>query len=381
MYIEPKTEFSYDDREDGQSGPTFLSTAYADVFRQSTICGMNGEVPDAAAFLRSELLKTVTTDAVAKREAAIGCLIRSIRRLKQDTLLIAQFAKSEDSVNDDIVQHAMRLIDGFNELIKGNGTELAAKLGFKDRSDDVMGVLHDCKPAIRSVRGYLECIFVDGERSPDIIDRLTNSANDLSTIILLFEQVLLPEASSSLRSDLVTDIFHGAVTQMIDARNALLVSCKQERCQQLQPIRTKVLPAGLTKLINPTAPVYANRFNLPRVFRILTANAIDSGAFEVKIYIEDCGDTVKFTVANDGKPIPDHHVDLLFHTHFSAPTPGVPQYFGGWGDGLSTARRLVSQMGGEFDPPVSCWEKADGGLGGAAFSFRLKKVGPQNDSM
>jgi signal transduction histidine kinase len=95
--------------------------------------------------------------------------------------------------------------------------------------------------------------------------------------------------------------------------------------------------------------LFADRHRLREVLVHLIDNAIkfSSGPGRVTIWVELEGDSLVFSVADEGIGIPSQHHTSIF-TSFEQVHKGNTRRFGGTGLGLSNARSLVRMHGGEM---------------------------------
>lgn len=373
------------DWDDQHLDPPFARPCFRDAFCNSALVPSSGGggLSDTGYFLHKKMVAVAGRSALdEKRESVVGGMIDKVKDLQSELDIIVDFLESGEDVDGGILAIYARLISDLDQLSGTNGSELARRLGFVRQRRDVCGVIHDNKAILQAIRGYLDIIFVEGDRVPDIVARLKNKISSLDDAIVLLEQLLHPVKSSPMLCGFISAItYSDNVKAMIRDRNDLTAATVHahalhdtaDHATATPPlITTTVLPLGYSQLTDVSVDV--NRFNLPRVFRTIAANAIEAGAQEIKLSIEDAGEFIRIIISNSGAPIHEGDVDLLCEHHFSKATEGVYRHFGGWGEGLSTARDLIEQMGGVFERPTACLPKEKGGLGGAAFSFLLAKT-------
>jgi len=123
--------------------------------------------------------------------------------------------------------------------------------------------------------------------------------------------------------------------------------------------------AGVTlefKEAEGVGPIYADRVQILRVLINLTSNAIrhtPSGG-RVEVTVQKQGNQVSFRVSDSGEGIPPEYLERIFERFVQV--PGATQ--GGAGLGLSIARKIVKNHGGDM--------KVESEFGkGSVFTFTL----------
>lgn len=358
--------------------PQFMAGA----FHQSILFNPDGgDCPELARFFLQKIRRAAVgmriPQKLAKERAdfinKIACKIREMERSLE---LLVYHLRSGKEDDEEILEIARVLTKDLTNLNNIKSDKIEAVLQFQLGMDEIQGIVHDGKATIRAVLEYLKILFEEKERAPGIIDRLERNAKQLEDSACQFEQLLVapdPEAH-----DLANLLHQGAnsVTSLFENKNAL-------RQDLMKSGRYEVPPAIDTRLhvsapVEVQDPVLAHELNVPRILKTLATNAVNAGASNIRIITEDAGDHTRVIVVNDGEPLPTRDPEQLFARGFSVKFGRHYTHFDSWGDGLSTARKLVQKMGGAFESPVSCPTVEQGGFesgrGGARFSFLLKKA-------
>jgi len=148
---------------------------------------------------------------------------------------------------------------------------------------------------------------------------------------------------------------------------------------QVAEVEVKPFKLQIIQAEDPSLKLDMNLVRVMQVFRNLASNAYDAGAHNMKITADRAdGGTVKFSVDNDGEPIPPEVFARMFDHGFSHKKVGGNGgngNMGGTGVAMGAMKGVVEAMGGRFDPTdISLGlPEAAGGLGGPRIVFYLKE--------
>ncbi len=220
--------------------------------------------------------------------------------------------------------------------------------------DDLMKmIVHDLKSPLAAVLGTLEMV-TDGDLGeiPEDAHRLLSDAQQRGTDMLQLMDDLLELAQ--LEDSHVQ-------LQLAPLRSDDLLRAVSEEWT----VRTEQEGATLALAAVPTIPLLADEHLLRRVFANLIGNAVKHGGDGVRISLAarlaPGGETMHFTVADDGHPIPPAYHELIFSKYGSVPSRPSPAARPS-GLGLTFCKLAVEAHGGRI------WVR-NGPAGGNVFEF------------
>jgi PAS domain S-box-containing protein len=228
--------------------------------------------------------------------------------------------------------------------------EIQAQLEERNRELDnfVYIVSHDLKAPLRGISNLSQWIEDDleGSLAPEIQEQMTLLRSRVSRMSTTIDGLL----------DYARIGRTGETIELVSV-NELLA----ETIDSLAP------PSGFTIVVSPSLPTFkANRLLLCQVFANLISNSIkhhDRSDGKIHISSQECSDSYRFIVADDGPGIDPQHHDKIFAIFQAVNPQSSPD---STGIGLSIVKKIVETAGGSIQ-----LESAIGK--GSTFSFTWPK--------
>lgn len=210
-------------------------------------------------------------------------------------------------------------------------------------------IAHDLKAPVRNIRQASELLLEDfsAELPEDgkvlvamIMERATAAANMIEGVLRY------SQASGSLTQE----------RAQVDVAGIIQLAVQQLGIEEM----------GMVEYRGAVRNVFTSEIALLQIFQNLIGNAhkfCDHPDCRVVIDCEPCdGDTLRFSVIDNGPGIPAHHLSAVFNLFHSVEAEGRDSH----GVGLSIVKRLVEVLGGTVEVA------SDYGRG-ATFSFTLPR--------
>ena len=209
-------------------------------------------------------------------------------------------------------------------------TELIRAVKVKD--EFVSTVSHELRTPLTAALAYLELLDESVAPVPDAHQQVTAIRRNMLRLSHLLADLILSTRASSgspvvapYRVDLVTVVLEAVEAAAVDAEGA---------------------GVRLTRELPESLEATADGIRLRQALDNLIGNAILYGAGRVHVTVEEPGDQVVVTVADDGEGIDAEDVEEVFDRFFRGANARRRQV-GGAGLGLSIVRTIVEAHGGD----------------------------------
>ncbi len=196
--------------------------------------------------------------------------------------------------------------------------------GDRDVKETITNVSHDLRTPLTAVCGYL-----------DLLENEEKSENAVRYLALIGER-------TQALKQLTEELFRYSMAQSLDMQaEEVCLNAALEDC--IAAYYAALLTAGITPRITmPECRVMRrlNRVALSRVLSNIVSNAIKYSDGDLEVYLSGAGE---ITFTNTASGLTEMQVNKLFHRYYTVETGNKAT-----GVGLSIAKTLVEQMGGEI---------------------------------
>lgn len=244
------------------------------------------------------------------------------------TITAAQISTAIDNIRlyDNLEQRAIELEVALEEVQEAN----------RLKSEFVQNVSHELRTPLTFIRAYIELILEGGlgEVSPIMREKLEFISQKTFAVIRLVEDIvsLQKVESGNLRFDLVSP--QQLITQAIQGASASAaeshIKLVAEYAPDLPPLQVDVDRIG-------------------QIFDNLIGNAIKFSQMgsEIKIVAVLEGETIKFSVQDQGSGIPAEALPKIFDKFYQVGHPAGIRRYKGSGLGLAIVKQIVEAHQGE----------------------------------
>jgi PAS domain S-box-containing protein len=232
-----------------------------------------------------------------------------------------------------------------------------AELADKLKGTFLINMSHEIRTPLNGILGFSEILGHD-DLTPDKRHKFTEIVrNSSSQLLKLFDNIIDLSRIETGQLFLTKKEFH--LNDLIDELNQYI--------SDIIASNNKLVQCGCSKgLSDGEDLVFTDRIMLTKVFKILAENAVKfTDAGEINFgYQVDVGKTnASFFIEDTGIGIPSDKISIIFD-RFRQADEDLTRQFGGAGLGLSIAKGIVDNLGGEISVQ-------SGTKGGARFEFIL----------
>ncbi len=215
---------------------------------------------------------------------------------------------------------------------------------FKQRTIAMMS--HELRTPLTTIRGFAELLETERE-----------SLSEAETAEFIHTIAFQAEHLSALADDFLVFMRSEAGALKVESSPIELLGTVESMLKMVADKHTVKLeiPADIRVVANP--------HRLVQILRNLFENAVKYGGNQIVIAAQNDEETVRIAVSDNGRGVPEDHVDEMFNEFTRADERSVSS---GYGLGLPIVKRLVEAMGGTvtYRPSKS---------GGACFEVGLMR--------
>lgn len=264
------------------------------------------------------------TRGVRGRLREIGGKLREIRETGSDEQIMVFTGDRE------LMELAAQINAVLEELRRVKADHLRVEASSRKMLSNIS---HDIKTPMTVILGYLEIMRLNGEASPEMLEKTERKARDVVELVNQFFDLAKLESGD------------------MDLEISRIDACEVCRESVLDFYEILTRDGFRVELGLPEGPVCAwgNREALSRIVGNLISNAVRYGGDGkyLGLALREAGDHVAVTVTDHGKGVEKAFADRIFDRLFTL-EDSRSRKIQGSGLGLTIARQLARQLGGDL---------------------------------
>ncbi len=348
MYTDPEGRYNITKVYDGRTKASYIELFAQDdtnatfVLIRTNVESMQDSVHIANTFLLyAGLLVVVVASGIML--VASGRMVRPIRQLSEiaKRMSALDFTSKYEGRSGDEIGELGESINTLSEKLeetisdlKSVNNRLQSDIEQKTQVDEIRkeflaNVTHELKTPIALISGYAEglkdCINDDAESRDFYCDVIIDEAGKMNTMV----------------KKLLT-------LNQIECGNQIIELKRFDICEVIRSVLNSsdvlIKNKGAKLLVNAKGPinVWADEYMVEEVFTNYLTNALNHCENEmiVDVKAEAKGKTVRISVFNTGKPIPEEEIDKIWIKFYKVDKARTREY-GGSGIGLSIVKAIM----------------------------------------
>ena len=305
--------------------------------------GLIHEAPRAATVTSVGAVQVLEIDKASFNETLQKMSIVSMAMVRE---VSRRLRENDEMAIEDLRQKAGELADAYEQLAE---LDLA-------RREFLTTIAHELRTPLTSANGYLQMVQMGMLDGPGLDQALGAISKNITRIIGLTNDILFLQEMDLIFSDF------GEVD---------LSSMMRSLIKELEDFAVEMSVSVALEGIGDAEIVSGDVKSMERAFHALLHNAIkfslNGGTVTVKII--ETNDSFEVSIADEGIGIPPENWEKVFE-RFWRTEEYEGHLFGGIGLGLSIAKQVIAQHGGEIIVESTTGE-------GANFTVSLPKIGYQ----